>query len=532
MFASDNIIQEYRYMKMRITMDEILYYFFFGLMFMTKGIGMDSGQKLFQLCMLLSLMCFVFKIFFTKYNIKEWIVISFLILLGNIIWKSSGEIAAIWAMLIIVGMKNVPLERLMKLCTGLWGGTFFLSFVMGILHIKDGVVVVHEKLGLGPIIRWSLGYTHPNVLHISYFILVILLTYTFKWRAKALWKASISLMLGNLLIFLYSVSYTGVLIVTGYICLVLYFDCRKIFHNFESIIWCAVSVFLIIFPVFGPLWLNVHNHKLFMFFNELLSYRFELVWNIFAEYPVSLFGTETIFKGNAHLTLDSSFAYLLMYYGIVGFVLFSAACIYMVYFFSKNNKKYELAITLVMILGGVTEQFLFNLSFKNLLFIFMGDVLFTHLLKNPNKKNIWNNEFSIFSIQKEVNLKKIDLWKIINVELNVNIRKIFIVGILTAFIGMGIGFWAIKPLQNVYVYRWLTDYRGENTVYLDIDELPDSLNTLVIGYNGSDGEMFKFSGNIVAIEKMRSVVGGAVLGAGVGGSLMTVFYVLERRKRR
>ena len=97
---------------------------------------------------------------------------------------------------------------------------------------------------------------------------------------------------------------------------------------------------------------------------------------------------------------------------------------------------------------------------------------------------------------------------------------------------MGIGFWAIKPLQNVYVYRWLTDYRGENTVYLDIDELPDSLNTLVIGYNGSDGEMFKFSGNIVAIEKMRSVVGGAVLGAGVGGSLMTVFYVLERRKRR
>ena len=243
-------------MKISITMDELLYYFFLCLMFMGKGIGMESGQRIFQICMLVSLFCFGIKLLTTRYSIKEWGVISALSLLGCMIWKSSGEMAAIWAMFIIVGMKNVPTERLMKILMGLWGGTFFFSVVMGLLHIKDGVVVVHEKLGLGPIIRWSLGYTHPNVLHISYFILVVLLVYTFRWQGKALWKASISLMIGNFLIFLYSVSYTGVLIVTGYIFLTLYFDYRKTFYKFESIMWCIVCIFFIIFPVFGPLWLK------------------------------------------------------------------------------------------------------------------------------------------------------------------------------------------------------------------------------------------------------------------------------------
>ena len=519
-------------MKNSFTADEILYYFFLCLMFIAKGIGMDSGQKIFQVCMLISLFCFGLKILITRYSIKEWGVISILILIGYMIWKSSGEIAAVWAMFIVIGMKNVPVERLMKILTGLWGGTFLFSIVMGILHIKDGVVVVHEKLGLGPIIRWSLGYTHPNVLHISYFILVVLLVYTFRWHGKALWKVSISLMIGNFLIFLYSVSYTGILIVTGYILLNIYFDYRKTFHKFESIMWSIVCIFLIIFPVIGPLWLNIHNHKLFMFFNELLSYRFELVCNIFAEYPVSMFGTETIFTGNAHLTLDSSFAYLLMYYGIVGFILFSLALIYLVYYFSKNNKKYELAITIIMILAGVTEQFLFNLSFKNLLFIFMGDVLFTHLLNGTNKKSIWNYTFSVFPIRREINLKEGILWNLFNVSLNVNIRKMLKVGVLTASIGMIIGFFIINPLKNVYVYRWLTDYRGEDTVYIDVEELPDSLNTLVIGYNGPDGEMFKFSGNIVMIEKVRAVVGGAVLGGVTGGLLVVVFDGLKRRKCR
>ena len=73
------IIGEYKNMKNSFTADEILYYFFLCLMFIAKGIGMDSGQKIFQVCMLISLFCFGLKILITRYSIKEWGVISILI---------------------------------------------------------------------------------------------------------------------------------------------------------------------------------------------------------------------------------------------------------------------------------------------------------------------------------------------------------------------------------------------------------------------------------------------------------------------
>lgn len=231
-----------------------------------------------------------------------------LVLTGLLIRRSSGEEAALWAMLIIIGMKNIPLKRLMLVCAGIWSVTFAFSITAGIMRIRDGVVVVHEKMGLGPIIRWSLGYTHPNVFHVSYFILAALLLYVFAWHGKKLWKASAVLMAGNFLVFLYSISYTGVLIVSGYLALNLYLDYRKKLYFPESVLFTAGAAFLILFPIAGPIWLNSHNHRLFAFFNELLSYRFELVYNIFHYYPISLLGTNTVFVGDGRLTLDSSFA--------------------------------------------------------------------------------------------------------------------------------------------------------------------------------------------------------------------------------
>ncbi len=515
-------------MKTKIGIDEILYYFSFGLMFMAKGIGLDGGQKLFSICMSLALILIILKIGVTKYNIKEWGIIIGLLLIGVMIWKSSGEKAAIWSMLFIVGMKNIPIRRLMRVNLGIWSVSFLGSLVMGLLHIRDGVVVVHEKLGLGPVIRWSLGYTHPNVLHISYLILVMLLIYVFQWHGRKLYKISLILMLGNFVVFLYSISYTGVLIVTGYIVLTLYFEYRKKTSVFDAIILSIIVILLIAFPILGPLWLNVHNHKLFMFFNELLSYRFELVWNIFAEYPISLFGTKTVFTGNAHLTLDSSFAYLLMYYGIVGFILFVSAFVYLVFYFAKNNRKYELAITLTIITAGVTEQFLFNLSFKNLLFFFLGEVLFLHTDKRIKKGKQQEWSFSVVPIQWSIYLKERGLFLKSIKYLKKYINKLIVMAAISAALGAVCSMIFVKKPESVYVYRWLTDYRGEDKVYLDMGNLPDDFNSLVIGYNGPDAEMFEFSGNIVKIERVRTTVGGIFLGGVSGMFFGMVYYGLKK----
>lgn len=512
--------------KFTVRVEEIFYFLFFGMMFAAKGVGLDSGQRLFALCIAGSLCCLLAKLCLTRYTLKEWIVMSALVAVGFLIYRNSGKESALWAMLVIIGMKNIPLKRLMQVCAGIWSITFAFSIIAGILRIRDGVVVVHEKMGLGPIIRWSLGYTHPNVFHVSYFILIALLLYAFEWHGKKLWKASAVMMLGNLLVFLYSISYTGILIVSGYLVLNLYLDYRKKIYFPEYILYTAAAAILILFPIVGPLWLEGHNHSLFSFFNELLSYRFELVYNIFHEYPVTMLGTDTVFTGNAHLTLDSSFAYLLMYYGIIGFALFVAGFLYLVYHFARANRKKELAITLAIIVAGVTEQFLFNLSFKNLLFFFLGEALFTDILKGKNEDRFWNRPFAILPLgEKTVRISIPDGWYAGLDYAKKNLRKIVVVGMMFAVCGAGARTVTVTAPDSVYVYRWHTDYRGDDKVFLDMDNLPEDFNSLVLGYNGPDAEMFEFTGNIVTLEQIRTPVGGAILGCMAGMILAFVFFM-------
>ena len=105
----------------------------------------------------------------------------------------------------------------------------------------------------------------------------------------------------------------------------------------------------------------------FDFFNKLLSTRFELVYFYFTDFMVSLFGTRTVIQ-SGHLTLDSSFAYLLMYYGVIAFILMVGAYILCTHWCIRKDKRKETLILLAVALAGVTEQFLFNLSFKNITF--------------------------------------------------------------------------------------------------------------------------------------------------------------------
>lgn len=535
--------------KEPVTAKEIAYYLFWGILFAAKGVGLTEGDRLFSLCLLAALLCLAVKLCLTAHSVQEWAVMAALVSLGLLMRKSSGDKAAYWAMLIIIGMKDVPVKRLLKLCLGIWSITFAASVTLGILHIRDGVVVVHDKLGLGPLVRWSLGYTHPNVLHVSYFILAALLLYCFEWHGKKLVKASALLMLGNLAVFLYSISYTGILLVSGYLVLNLYLDQRKKLYAGERILFTAAAAALICLPIAAPFWLNVHDHRLFMFLNELLSYRFEQVWNFFHDYPVSLFGTRIVYTGNAHLTLDSSFAYLLMYYGILGSALFVFWLLYLVDFFTKRQRKKELAMLLAIIVAGVTEQFLFNLSFKNLSLLFMGETLFGDILCRGDRERWWKRPFFLIPATERWEerwlapvlarwQKTVSGWRQIagrsssaGGSVPSGRKWILRIACAGAVCGLMIALFMVRMPDSVFVARNLTDHRGEDRVTLDLEKVPEDFNSLVIGYQGPEGELFEFTGNIVKLEKVRNAVGYTFLGGMAGALLGGLFFGVWKNQR-
>lgn len=519
----------------KVRLDEILFYMFFGILFAAKGVGMSWGEKPFMLCMTAALICFVGKMLLTRYSFREWVVMLCLVGLGLVIWNRSGEQAALFAFLVIIGMKNVPVKRLMRVCFAVWSAAFFFSAIFGILHLHDGVVVVHQKLGLGPVIRWSWGLTHPNVLHVSYFIWVMLFIYVCDLRGKHLWKASAVLFLGNLFVFLYSISYTGILIVTGYLILNIYLDARKKLSTAERGLLQCILPICVVFPIAGPF---LTHGKVFDFFNKLLSTRFALVKMFFTDFKLSLFGTAARYENTtAHLTLDSSFAYMLMLYGIVAFMLFLAGYVFIIHRFIRRGQKKELAIVLAVCAAGITEQFLFNLSFKNLTFFFLGDLMFELLAPKKRENSVWCQERALISLNGYVGYQRnltecfltgvFKIWKQKKV-----LAASFVVGTIAALVCT----FGIQMPESVYVNRGLTEYRNkEEEGFLDLEEVPDDFNSMVIGYEGPDVGMYCFEGNIIRMELLRNIAGAAVLGMGIVwgiGGAAEIFLGLQDWKKQ
>ena len=112
------------------------------------------------------------KILVGSYSLKELV----LIVLGGFwsifIFFNMGSFGILVYVLLALGMKNISVTKVMKLGALVWSSCFFITITAAIFMDRPGVQVVHEKLGLGPILRESLGYGHPNVLHITYILFI------------------------------------------------------------------------------------------------------------------------------------------------------------------------------------------------------------------------------------------------------------------------------------------------------------------------------------------------------------------------
>lgn len=508
------MIQCDRGKTVNIHIEEILYYVFIIVLMGAKGIGLTDGQRLFTLCLLSAAVLWVLKICLTRHSVREWLLILALLLLGGIIYRRTGEKAAIAAAAVIVGMKNVPLERLMKVSLAVWGGTFLFSIIRALLGFYDGVVVVHEKLGLGPIIRYSLGYTHPNVLHVTYFILVMLIIYVCRPHGKKLYWSALLLFGGNLYVFLYSISYTGILIVTAYLLLVIYFDIRKKLMWPEKAAALLLFVFCVAFPIAGPFLLK---GEAFHFFNRLLSTRFELVYNNFTQNKVTLLGTYIPPNPEVNLSLDSSFAYMLMYYGIIAFVLCVGLYFFSIYYCMSHSRLQETAILLGTAIAGITEQFLYNLSFKNLTFFIMGYVLYEGLLKS--RKTLWIcRERTLMPVKKNavIQIRRTgfgekmraavsEIWKEKKIQ-------ILCIGILSAVVLTVMWRCFGKIPDYVLVGRRTTDYRGEDELVMGPEVTAPDDFYLTFGDVSEGSGVYKFAGNTVKMELYRGMASTVVWG--------------------
>lgn len=513
--------------KQTISLAEILYYISFALLLSVKGLGFYDGQPLFKICLLLSVVAWLGKMWLTRYTVKELIKVICMVGLTGVIYLVSGEKGALLYALMITGLKNVPVKRVFALGTVVWTITFLGNAWMNALHLINGPFKVHEKLGMGMLIRWGLGQSHPNVLHISFLVWVMFVVYLM--GKKYDWKAAVLLMIGNLLMYLYSVSSTGVIAVTFYLGLNLYWRYRGRLNKAEKVLIRMVLPLCLCYSLLAPILLH---GDVFEKVNDLTNTRLGLARRFLTENPITLFGVRLSDIITSQLTMDNSFVFAFVTYGVVLFAGIVLAYIVLTHKYCKEQKGSELCVMLACFAAGIMEPFLFNTSYKNISLLFMKDLVF----EEENEKTIGMPGY--FEREYRISVKLL-ITKRKAAEMLKKYQKVlcpvFAAGVLAGGIACQI-FW--QEPERILVPESACDVgviqRTEETLefaYLSSAGDAPQQTDRVIGFTDSEERMIIYSGGIVQMESIRNhICAGFTVGVLCVLGAAVICYMREYRK--
>ncbi|MCH5248441.1 MAG: hypothetical protein J1E98_00840 [Lachnospiraceae bacterium] len=499
----------------KLTLEEVFYFAFFILLSLAKGLGFYEGQAVFKLLVIPAFVCIFIKIFITPYTRRQWIVQIVLLCLTALVYFESRQLGILFIMFTILGMKNISVEKLFK--TGLWIWTLcaIVLSIFSFFRLEHTIYRVHPKMGLGPIFRWSLGFTHPNILHITYFVLCAYIIY--ELADNYAFKHFIILMFINVLVFIYSISYTGFGITALLLAGGLYVKIRPKFNLFEKIAANLILPVIIVISFVLPLILYMPWVQKI---NDILGSRI-LLANLFLlpEY-ISPFGVKTADVLHSSIALDSSYIWSFINYGIVPFILLMLAYLILIADYSRRQKTRELLIVICFLGAGFTEQLLFNTSFKNITLLFLGELLF-------RQKEDAREYRLIPALQRDVELPVPKP----NISMPA-LKKSFAFIAAGAVIAVILCAMLWTEPKGYIVPRVYTDgYDKDSSVYLESDTEPEYDGYVVMNYQDSNTPMQVVEGNVVRIETVRYYLGSILIGGFAGYLLCTVVRTLSGKRK-
>lgn len=513
--------------KWKMTLGEFFYGLYFAILLTAKGIGLVEGQTLFSIAILLACGCFAVKMLLTKYTVKEFLIVAALGILFLTAFLRSGEKGILFAGMTILGIKDVDIKKIFRLGFGIWCCTFFGIVLIHLFGLSNDLIFAHKKLGLGYILRYSLGFPHPNVLQISYVTWMAFFLYLWQPGTKKQWAVMGLLFLGNCYFFLYSISYTGIILATVYLIGYCYFTMRRSFSRLEKILIQLILPVCALFSILGPVLIK---GKLFDIFNKILNTRFKLSNYFLTNQPLSLLGSALI-EAPDHYGIDCSYVNCLLLYGVILFVLIMAGYFFLVRQCVQQERRRELAMLSGFFIAGISEPFLFNSSFKNLTLLFLGGYLYEVLGREVQTVRI--NAWELILLLGEKAFKHVQ--KLILCLRNIPgkvWRKAGLVGAGISIVITLVYAWQVKMPSAVYMPVSLSDATGEEPIYMDPDKLPEDFDGWMPQDYDADTKMYKFTGNILVMERFRRVVSCFVVSFGFIYGMEAFIYALFVQRKK
>ncbi len=524
----------------RAQIGEGIYLLYFAVMIAVKAFGFYEGQMIFNLSLLFVFGLFAIKMLMTKHTIKEYAVVAFFMLLAGIVYVKTGEKGLILYFCMMLGMKQVSVLKVVK--TGAIVSAIITLFKIftGVFGLAEEIYYPQERAGIGLMFRHGLGFAHPNSLHMTVLSVMMLVMY---YVSKSLMRKtntikliifSVLAFLFNLYIFQYSGSRTGLLAGTAYLIINLWFCLREKPGILEKIA-CYISFpgtcfIAIVMPFILP-------ESVFRKIDTtIFTTRFSIAKYFWSNNSPALFGIRLNNPDEWMSTygLDMSQLYLFLQLGIVTFVVMACLTMWFIHYSLKNSHMAELAVLMGMLVMGIWEPHLYNLSFKNFVFVFMGAAIYTALAGNRKSDDIGNFTKNANDISGNSKDSYENSW--ISSMSVADLTKSMCFGAAAGIASVMLFYLLTQEPSAFYGSRELNESGrslGMEATYLTKEEAQElkTQGNFIVGYVDESTPMYKFDSQIALMEYERRGLSTGVF-TGMATCLASVVLLTRKKKNR
>ncbi len=376
--------------RKEISVAEAAYLLYFTVMFGARAIGLFEGMLVYNISLVIGMLLFAIKVLLTEHTVLEYLFAGFLLLISVLVYYNTGEKGLLLYFTMMLGMKCVSVRRVFKLGTMILSTAFTALVVLSVTGLKEDIIYFSDRAGFGRIIRHSLGYPYPNTLFTTYIVLMALIFYMLgKQSKKNLLLTTLFLFAGSVYIYLYSCSNTGIIVSVFFLTVNLYLQLRQRLSKFEKAGFCLIYPMCLIFSITGPL---ITEGSLFQLLDKVLHNRWAYSLYYLTNEPVTLLGVRFKEAPNTNYMIDSSFLYSFLQLGLIPFVIVTILFVSMICDYVKRERKTEMAIIACFCVLGLSDPFLFNLAYKNLLFLWAGEFIYRKLQALAEKNSGFLNQ--------------------------------------------------------------------------------------------------------------------------------------------
>ena len=397
-------------MEKKITISEIIYFLYFGVMFGARAAGLYEGMMLYNISLVAGMLLFAVKVLATEHTFFEYLIMALLLGMCLLVYHNTGEKGFLLYMTMMLGMKGVSLKRIEKWALFIMGVCFTITVLLAVTGIKQDIAYPADgRFFFGAVMRRCLGYPYFNTMFTTYIILLVLimLVAELKTRREVL-VTSLFLYAFAIYFYIYTCSNTGLIVATFYLVLNFIMNDDKPLNKLSKPVIMLIYPACMLISIIGPVLIT---GKAFDILDTVFHNRFNYARYYLQNEPISLFGVRFAPGLNDNYIVDSSFLYSFLQLGVIPCVILTSLMLGMIYCLIKEDRKRELAVVISFCLLGMSDPFFFNLSYKNLMFLFLGELFFIWIRELQDRlPEFWNRSICILRVGKN----QIDIPDVVN----------------------------------------------------------------------------------------------------------------------